>query len=181
MGFWHTGYIEFHEPAGLDGCYLKPSPPQFSCAHCDAIFPSLDELRNHRFESHPLRRPTLFLQGRELGTHTYRITRQLIAGDVSTDDCDMAVLNGKEIDFSTLPIVLGKISSDVCRLTLSGAGVSSEFTLEFRLASEKDLRGIEQQFESMERGSCSHLAKPYQFKVEFISIKEALHEEIEIY
>ncbi len=29
--------------------------------------------------------------------------------------------------------------------------------------------------------NCSHLAKPYQFKVEFIPRKEALHEEIEIY
>ena len=152
MGFWHTGYIEFHEPDGLDGLCLKPLPPQFPCVHCGEIFTSLDALRKHRFESHPLRRRTMFLQGRELGAHSVRITRKLNVDDVSTDGCDRAVLNGKEIDFSTLPLVLCKVSSDVCRLTLSGAEVSSEFTLEFRIASEKDLRGIEEQFERTVRG-----------------------------
>lgn len=152
MGFWHTGYSEFHEAEGLGNFAPNLLPPQFSCAHCVAVFTSLDDLRKHRFEYHPLRRPTLFLQGRELGAHTVRITRKLIDGDVRTDDCDRAVLNGKDLDFFSLPILLGKISSDVCRLTLSGAGISSEFTMEFRIASEKDLRGIEEQFERTVRG-----------------------------
>ena len=146
MGFWHTGYSEFHEVEGLGTFVPNLLPPQLPCAHCAEVFTSLDDLRKHRFEYHPLRRPILFLQGRELGAHTVRIIRDLIDGDVHTDHCDRAVLNGKGIDLSSLPILLGKISSDVCRLTLSGAGISSEFTLEFRIASEKDLCGIEEQF-----------------------------------
>lgn len=152
MGFWHTGYSEFHEVEGLGTFVPNLLPQQFPCVHCAAVFTSLDDLRKHRFEYHPLRRPILFLQGRELGAHTVRITRKLIDGDVLTDDCVRAALNGKEIDLSSLPILLGKISSDVCRLTLSGAGVSSEFTLEFRIASEKDLCGIEERFERTVRG-----------------------------
>ena len=30
MGFWHTGYIEFHEPSGLDVGY-RPSKVWYSC------------------------------------------------------------------------------------------------------------------------------------------------------
>lgn len=152
MGFWHTGYNEFHEAEGLGAFSPCLKPPQLPCAHCAEVFTSLDDLRKHRFEYHPLRRPILFLQGRELGAHTVRITRKLIDGDVRTDGCDRAVLNGKDIDFSSLPIMLGKISSGVCRLTLSGSGVSSEFSLEFRIASEEDLSGIEEQFERTVRG-----------------------------
>ena len=52
MGFWHTGYMEFHEPVGL-GSGVKATPPVFRCSHCPATFPSSAELRTHRFEMHP--------------------------------------------------------------------------------------------------------------------------------
>ena len=152
MGFWHTGYSEFHEAEGLGNFVPNLLPPQFPCVHCVEVFTTLDDLRKHRSEYHPLRRPLLFLQGRELGAHPVRITRDLIDGDVRVDNCDSAVLNGKDIDIASLPILLGKISSGVCRLTLSGLGVSSEFSLDFCIASKKDLRGIEEQFESTVRG-----------------------------
>lgn len=146
MGFWHTGYMEFHEESGLDDFPFDPPPPQFPCAHCKEIYASLDELRTHRFESHPLRRPTLFLHGQELGTHPIRVTRPFIADDVRLDDCDRAFLNGREMPISTLPRVLSQILSDTCKLELSKADVSAEFTLDFRIASEDDLKGIEEHF-----------------------------------
>lgn len=148
MGFWHTGYIEFHEPVGLSGFRFEPPPPpRFPCVQCGEICTSIDDLRKHRFESHPLRRPVLFLQGREVGAHPVRITRAIRAGQVTTEDCDRAVLNGDEIPVGTVPRRLAQISSEMCRLILSKAEVSSEFTLDFQIASEKDLRGIEEQFE----------------------------------
>ena len=81
MGFWHTGYFEFHELVGLDGTF-KPLPPSFPCVHCGQTYASLHELRNHRFEAHPLHRPVMFLQGRELGTHPVRIARRISPADV---------------------------------------------------------------------------------------------------
>ena len=146
MGFWHTGYMEFHEPVGLGGFRSKPSPPSFPCAHCGQIYRSVDELRQHRFESHPLRRPTLFLRGQELGTHPVRVTCNLTKDDVNAEGCDRAFLNGNEISVRALPRKLTGISSDVCRLVLSKADVSAEFTLDFRIASEEDLIGVETQF-----------------------------------
>ena len=146
MGFWHTGYIEFHEPRGLEDVRLEPSPPEFPCKHCNQIYGSANELRQHRFESHPLYRPTLFIQGRELGTHPVRVTRGLSTDDVKVDGCERAFLNGNEIPVQAIPRMLALISSDVCQLELRKADVSATFTLDFRIALKKDLIAVEMQF-----------------------------------
>jgi hypothetical protein len=94
----------------------------------------------------------LFLQGKELGTQPVHITRAIIADEVITEGCDRAVLNGDEVSINMLPQTLAAISSDVCRLILTGWETSSEFTLDFRIASEEDLQGMEEQFERTARG-----------------------------
>ena len=66
MGFWHTGYLEFHEPLGLDVGY-RPSKVWCSCRHCTSTFDTMEDLRRHRFEAHPLARSMLFVQGAEIG------------------------------------------------------------------------------------------------------------------
>ena len=65
MGFWHTGYIEFHEPSGLDVGY-RPSKVWYPCRHCTSKFDTIEDLRRHRFEAHPLARPMLFVQGQRV-------------------------------------------------------------------------------------------------------------------
>lgn len=152
MGFWHTGYMEFHEPVGLGDSLFKPSPPSFRCKLCDDIYHSINELRQHRFEKHPLQRPILFVYGRELGTHPIRITQHLTEHDVYTDNCDQAFLNGHEISVCTVPLQLSQISSGVYKLVLRKTSVEVEFILDFRIASEDDLKGVETQFETMARG-----------------------------
>ena len=152
MGFWHTGYMEFHEPVGLDDYPFEPPSPVFPCTHCGRVFHSSEELRQHRFETHPLRRPVLFLQGHELGTNPVRITRFVKESDVYTDNCDQAFLNGYKISASRVPSELSKISSGVYKLKLSKEGVSAEFSLNFDIASKNDLEGVESQFEKMVRG-----------------------------
>ena len=104
-------------------------------------------------ESHPLRRPILFLQGKEFGGQTVRITQAIKANEVIAEGCDRAILNGDEVSVSALPDTLATISSDVCRLVLGRTEVYSEFTLNFRIASDEDLRGIEEQFERTARES----------------------------
>ena len=42
MGFWHTGYAEFHEASGLEGYVYSPPPPvRYVCEHCSASFAEL--------------------------------------------------------------------------------------------------------------------------------------------
>lgn len=147
MGFWHTGYMEFHEPVGLDGYVFEPLPPRFSCTQCEETFSSIEALRTHRFERHPLLRPLLLLRGRELGSHPVRITSQLKRDDILMERCDRAVLNGMDVPPQSLPDELARVSSGICRLQLGSGEVTSDFTLDFRIASEEDLRGLEREFE----------------------------------
>lgn len=148
MGFWHTGYIEFHEPLGLEAEW-KPTPVRLPCSHCGQMFASEGELRKHRFEAHPLRRPTLFLDGRELGTQRERITRPVTSKQIRVEGAERAMLNGHEIPLSRLGRELAEFSNDVCRIVLSKCGVEAQFQLEIRVASEADLRGVEDQFKRM--------------------------------
>lgn len=148
MGFWHTGYIEFHEPAGLEGEWM-PTPARLPCLHCEQTFASADELRKHRFEAHPLRRPVMFLDGRELGTQRVRVTRPVSPAEVKVEGSERVVLNGNDIAVSGLGRALARVTNDVCRIVLSKYGVQAQFEVEIRVASVQDLRGVEDQFRRM--------------------------------
>lgn len=151
MGFWHTGYMEFHEPVGLDE---RVDVPHVSivCPQCHEVLDEIYDLRTHIFERHPTRRPSLYLRGREIGAHPMRIARALTVGDVATINCDRALLNGVGVPVGELPQVLASSRSDVIKLTLFHAEVSSSYTLDFRIASNSDLRGIEIEFRKLVAG-----------------------------
>jgi len=148
MGFWHTGYLEHHEITGLGDYSPKFSPPTFICRDCGKICLSVDELRKHRFESHPSHRPTFFIRGKEVGADSIRITRPLAEEDINID-CDRAFVNDKEISINAVCQKIVQTSMDVCRMKLFKGEVSEEFELNFCIASEQDMRGIEMQFKEM--------------------------------
>ena len=43
MGFWQTGYGEFHEEVGLEGYEFGTSTPEYPCGACGEIFATADE------------------------------------------------------------------------------------------------------------------------------------------
>src|SRR5262245_24018299 len=130
MGFWHTGYIEFHEPVGLGE--WRPTPPVFRCVHCASVFATREALREHRFQAHPLRRPLLFLKGNEVGTQPVRITKRLDQGDIRVELCDRAAINGAPLAPTKVAPTLARVTSDVIRVTLERHGVTAVFELDFR-------------------------------------------------
>jgi len=148
MGFWHTGYIEFHEFSGLDREW-KPSPPRIQCSRCGVMFDSEGELRQHRFEIHPLHRPTVFLDGQEIGNQRVMITRPVAPEQLDIKGADRAILNDREVPLAKLGTVIAQHFDDVCRITLTKDGVASHFELEIRIASAEDLQGVEAQFDRM--------------------------------
>lgn len=152
MGFWHTGYMEFHEYSGLEDHPYEPSPPEYRCAQCSEVFATVDALRKHRFEDHPLYQPTLMLKGRELGSHPVRITAPVNESDLLVEKCDYALLNGEQVSVPSLPRVIANLPHGVSQLRLIGGEVSVEFTLDLRIASESDLIGIEREFEKTAAG-----------------------------
>jgi len=150
MGFWHTGYMEFHEPTGLDLPVPRP-PVHFVCDLCGGSFPSASARDDHRFEAHPKHKPVLIVHGRELGADRLRITRTLGPSDVLVD-CDLAWLNDAKILPCDLPVALARRpASDVCRIRLRKDSIDTTFELEFRIASRDDLDCVESRFEEISR------------------------------
>ena len=150
MGFWHTGYMDFHEATGLD-LRTPREPPSFPCERCGQSFSSATARDNHRFEAHPKHKPVLIVQGRELGAHRLKITRTLSASDVRLD-CDRAWLNQREIAVCELPIALARCATpDVCRVRLRKDDIDTSFELEFRIASDHDLDQVETRFRDIAR------------------------------
>lgn len=150
MGFWHTGYMEFHEATGLYPP-IGPYIPTYRCAHCPLEYRSADLLRKHRFEAHPLHRPVMFLRGREVGTRPVRVRGHLRISDLKFEHCKGARLNGAEIDLAGLTRKLASVRRDVCRIRLLNAGVTADFELDIRIPSEGDLAGVEQKLSRFSR------------------------------
>lgn len=150
MGFWHTGYMEFHEPAGLDGAFA-PGPTIYRCRHCEAAFGSPEELRIHRFEAHAYKRPLLFIRDLEVGTTPLRITRALRPEDVRASRYDRARVNGRPVGAARLGQELAKTTNDRLRVELANEGASATFDITFEIASDADLAGVEECFMAVAR------------------------------
>lgn len=145
MGFWHTGYLEFHDPVDLEGFITEPSVPVFPCEQCGASFPSFEQLRRHRFEQHPAKRPVLYVRGREVGGAPLRVTRALQPTDIQTLHTSVARVNGRPVPLGELGLVLSKTTTSIADIRLQGE-VSADFRLQFEIASQEDTVGIERCF-----------------------------------
>ena len=145
MGVWHTGDNEYLR-TNIHQVAIVPLVNEFPCKYCKRVFLSKEELFDHRFESHPTHRPILFLRGRELGTTRVLVTSAIAASDVSLKMCDHATVNDEKIDVKAIPSQLAQIRNDVCRLVLLNDSVQAEFTLDFQIAKNEDLIGVEEQF-----------------------------------
>ena len=151
MGFWQTGYGEFHEKVGLEGYEFGTSTPEYPCGACGEIFATADELKTHRLEHHPLHRPGLIVRGAEAGSRPVVITSKLEATDVVVERCERVRINGNECPAERLGEELAARSWETCRLILSGSEATAKFTVEFRIASAKDLAGVEDEFARIAR------------------------------
>lgn len=147
MGFWHTGYAEFHEPTGLEDYVYSPPPPvRYVCEHCAASFAELEALRRHRFEQHPVRQPALWLRGRAAGAMPQLLMTPLHAADVVVEDAASCLLNGSPIALSVLGTRLGAMTKEFVELLFENSGATTRCVLDFRIADEAHLAGVESAF-----------------------------------
>ena len=153
MGFWHTGYMEFHEPflPDYDGLY-KPPPTVYRCEHCGATFNDPDDLRTHRFEDHPYYRPVLWLGGTEVGTTPQTIVSHIPPHEIITSQCSKAWLNGELFQADQIGMRLAQITNDTVRIKLANEWVEAEFTLKYDIASKAHIKGVDQCFLTIARG-----------------------------
>ena len=148
MGFWHTGYIEHHEDAGL-GDNWQPAPTVYRCVHCSLQFEMEDELRKHRFETHPYTQPSLFFRGIELGASPVYVRRKIKPSEIFLATCNRAYLNGEAISVGDLPTRLSHIRSDRVTIELSNAGASASYDIHFQIADARDLERVDEAFQRL--------------------------------
>jgi hypothetical protein len=147
MGFWHTGYAEFHEPTGFGEYVFTPPPPvRYSCEHCSKSFLDLEVLRKHRFEEHPVRQPALLLRGKPVGALPQVLMTPLGPADVVVEDATNCLLNGQPLRPAHLGQLLAAMRSEFAEVELSNQGASTRCQLDFRVADEANLAGVEAAF-----------------------------------
>lgn len=152
MGFWHTGYAEFHEPTGLESYVYSPPPRvRFVCEHCAEHFDELEDLRRHRFERHPLRQPALLLRGRAVGALPLTVLSPVRAADVLVEDATHCTVNGQAVKPAALGTFLAPMSREFIEVELANGGATTRCVLDFRIADESHLVGVEAAFLRMAR------------------------------
>ena len=162
MGFWHTGYAEFHELSGLGYYVYTPPPPiRYACEHCSLSFSELEQLRRHRFEAHPVRQPALLLRGKPVGTLPELIMTPLDQTDVHVEEATSCLLNGQTLSSVGLGQRLAAMRRDFAYVELSNQGATVRFQLDFRVADEDHLAGVEAAF--------MRLARARQLNIQAIS------------
>lgn len=163
MGFWHTGYIDFHQPVGLDDYQIAPSPVEYKCPQCGMVFDSYEQLWDHKLESHPAKRPSITIKGQEVVDAPVCITSCLQPNDIAITNCSKASINKEPISPDLLPEVLAEIKTGDYHLYLANDGIGSEHKLEFRIASSSDLSGIESEFTEMAKRQLLNLTSIEEF------------------
>ncbi len=152
MGFWHTGYGEFHEANGLeDVVFSSPPPIRYGCEHCAEQFADMEALRRHRFERHPLRQPLLLVHGRAVGRVARKVMTPLQPADVAVEDVIHCRINGRSVPPGELGPRLAVMTREFVEIELSNDGATTHATLDFRIADEAHLQGVESAFLRMAR------------------------------
>jgi hypothetical protein len=144
MGFWHTGYMEFHEPTG-EGSFAPRAalPPTYPCPTCGLEFSSERDVRVHAFEGHATPRPILVLRGRECGSSRLTVTAETSTADWVTKNAQSVAVNGRLATLDRTVAYLASQRSGVTDVTLTNGDVSRTFEFEFALADEADLDGVD--------------------------------------
>jgi hypothetical protein len=153
MGFWHTGYMDFHEPAEEVRPRPEPRPPTFPCSLCGLEFLSERDLRVHSFEGHPQHRPVLVFGGRECGRSRLTVTGTTTPSDWVFQDADTVRINGDGSSVRDAAQILSSKRSGVVDVTLTNGSVSHDFQFEFALANATDLDGVDAALERLIAGA----------------------------
>lgn len=154
MGFWQTGYREFKEDMYLGGesgpeGVSWPAPSPYVCDICGQKLPELEALRRHRFERHPVRQPLLLLSGRAVGSLPVQLMTPLRMHDVVVEDATLCTVNCQPIALRDLGTHLATMRREYAEIELTNNGAATRCVLDFRIAEEEHLAGVEQAFGRM--------------------------------
>jgi hypothetical protein len=152
MGFWHTGYMEFHEPVGLGDYVVEPRPVQYLCGSCGKTYADEASLREHRLVQHPLKRPMLYVRGMEVGAAPLRVRTPIDAGAVLTMSAEGAHYDGSVLAVDGVPRAIAGARNGIHSLRLLAGGSWYDFEIDVRIPSLSDLAGVDEEFTKLARG-----------------------------
>lgn len=153
MGFWHTGYMEFHEPTGMgEGWAPEPKAPEFPCPDCGLVFATERDQRAHRFDGHSTKRPMLVFRGRECGRTRLMVTTPSVAADWHAADVASISLNGRPSTVEDTANYLSGTKLGVQTVTVVNGPLERTFEFDFCLAEDDDLNLVDQALERLIAG-----------------------------
>lgn len=157
MGFWHTGYMEFHELPHIVP-ELGPRPPStFPCSRCDVVFTSDEDLRVHQFGGHHTLQPMLVFRGRECGRSRLTISRETTVSDWVIRNAETISVNGQGFSAEAASVYLSEQRSGVHDIALVNGEARQEFQFAFALADEEDLHSVDLALRQLvDSGELSH-------------------------
>ena len=121
------------------------SAPQqkFTCSLCLVDFYSIDDLLVHEFDGHSVRRPTIFLNGRECGRSRVSVLTNTLPEDWKIVDAESIRLDGVLTGESKAKKLLSSRTKGFIQVELTTKGINQTFDLRFEIAEKSHLDGIE--------------------------------------
>lgn len=152
MGFWHTGYFEFHE---LDEPVLPkpPAKPSHICLVCGAAFFSHRDLDVHEYSGHIRQQPTLILNGREVGRGRLYVTKPTSVHDWVFSNSDSVIVNGERSRPEAAAEILASKSKGFAEVIAQNGDIQQTYQFDFAFADAADLQGVDDALEAVIRGS----------------------------
>lgn len=148
MGFWHTGYLEFHEPTGLSDTYTAPVQVFLRCQKCGQEFPHVDALALHRFEMHPYLQPALLIDGVEFVATRHTISKQIKAENIRFTNANSCWFNGEQVTMAVLSerIASARHKFISVRLRNDEGAVEANYDLDIGIPEKNDIIEVEKRF-----------------------------------
>ena len=137
--------MEFHESSFFHESEIRPSRvPEFPCIDCSVTFHESDALKYHRFTTHPSKRPKLFIKSNELGSTRESVSHQTSKSDWRFENQTKIKINGqiKESDEASEQLSSTKFGYVEVELFINQER-SQLFQLDFNIADESDIQGVE--------------------------------------
>lgn len=174
MGFWHTGYMEFHEPTSeRSGERTSPPPPEFPCTECGRVFKSPDDLAVHLFDGHMTSRPLLLLRGRECGRSRLTVITKTQPEDWEFAHASRVLVNGKSFSPGRARKALASANRGVLEVRLEGDRVDQVFEFAFSVADTDDLERVDAQLRAFVRQRALSIATIERFLEDTASFSSA--------
>lgn len=142
MGFWHTGYEEFHE-SPYQPRVINYVPPPLLCPDCSDKFNTERELEKHRFTGHPTAHPVLLFASQEVGSTRLQIHQDTPAEYWSAINCETISINGVPVAPGGIGIVLASAGRGIHIVEMTNGKSRRSVEIDFAVPSSGDLDGVD--------------------------------------